>query len=192
MFAATRTSRRLRDLSLIYVQRVFVTCAIVAGALAGPSALPAHAATGDLTCTIDFQINFSPALTATNTSAKVSLTAGLVGCMSPNGVFPDLRSATAIGSGSAASGSGGNPCSLLLNIQLKASTTWSPTGQHSKASFTINTNAPAGTVTLRGVVTSGVLAGDSFTPVAIVITPNPDCAVKGLISLIGENQVIFN
>lgn len=183
MFGMTKgIMRGFRALGISPLERLLATVVILVGAFAGPlGTAPAHAATGDLVCTTNIQINFTPPLTATNTTAQASATAGLVLCSSPNGSYPDLASATATSSGTATS-AGGFPCSLLLTMELKFSATWSPTGQQSEGTFTINTDPSGGTVTFSGVVTNGVLAGDSVTLVGLVL-PNADCAVKGLSSL---------
>ncbi|HWD71359.1 MAG TPA: hypothetical protein VG779_02425 [Actinomycetota bacterium] len=161
---------------------LFVTLAIAA-ALAVPfNDGPAQAATGDLACTFAAQVNFTPALTPTNTTAKASVTAGLINCISLNGMHSDLKSATWTVSGIATAAPAPNPCSLLLTIAATGPFIWSPTGEQSPSTATLNTNLSAGPITIRVDATKGVLAGDTGTVVALPL-PNVDCAVNGLTSL---------
>ncbi|MGP3979810.1 hypothetical protein [Streptomyces sp. KR80] len=159
---------------------------------AGLTAAPASAAPGDLTCTANFQHNFTPPLTATNTTAKDDATSGLVGCTSPNGNYPTLKSGLSPGTGTATA-LGGSPCSLLLRIELKSTIEWSPPGNpKSHLDVVIDTNPVDGTVAFTATVTAGPLKGDTATAVAEA-HPNPDCAVNGLSSLTSEAaQVVFN
>ena len=158
---------------------------IAIAAVLVPLSGPAYAESGDLTCAAAGQMNFSPALTATNTSAKVSQSAAAFNCTSPNGRYPDLKSASAPLTGSATSAPGVNPCNTLVTIQEKGVVTWSPTGQRSTVDLLMNLNPSAGSVTVTFTVTGGVLAGDSVTFVG-TLAPNADCAVNGLASLAFE------
>lgn len=142
------------------------------------AAMPARAATGDLTCTSNAQINFTPPLTATQTTADTTDTAGLAGCTSPNGNFPRLASGTVQASGPATS-LGGVPCNLLLTVTGTGTITWN-TNQKSKLTFDINTNPTNGTLSFSGAITTGPLNADTITSVPVVANPNPDCAINGL------------
>ena len=173
------------------VQCLVATLAISA-ALAGPfNNAPAQAATADLTCTFAGRANFAPALTATNTKANASITFGLVNCLSPDGMHPDLKSAIFTGSGTATAAPGINPCSLLLTIVATGPLIWSPTGEHSTFSGTFNTSLSAGPIAITAEVTKGVLAGDTGPIIALPL-PNADCLVNGLTSLTAVGQFFFN
>lgn len=155
----------------------------VVGLTVGLTAVPASAAPGDLTCTANFQQNFTPPLTATNTNANVDGSSALVNCTSPNGNFPTLKSGISPGSGTAVALGGANPCSLLLRIELTSTIEWSPPGNpKSHLDVVIDTNPADGTVAFTATVTNGPLKGDTATAVAQA-NPNPDCAVNGLSSL---------
>jgi hypothetical protein len=193
MSTTTSIARAVGAVKRLPPRRTLATLAVLGGGvgalLSGGSA---QAAAGDLVCTATAQINFTPALTVFNTSAKASASGGLVSCLSPNGRYPNLRSAAITGSGTATSAGGLNPCSLLVTIDLNATAGWSPTGQKSKAIFTVNTDLAAGSATFGGSVSSGPLAGDSVTPVGAVVVPNADCLLNGLKSLtLTPNEAVF-
>ena len=153
--------------------------------------VPAHAAVGDLTCTSNAQVNFSPPLTATQTTASTTDTAALSSCTSANGRFSELQSATVQATGPATS-LGGVPCNLLLTVTGTGSITWN-TGDKSKLTFDINTNPTNGTLSLSATITSGPLKGDTSTSVPAIAHPNPDCAINGLKYLAVDLMVIsFN
>lgn len=137
----------------------------------------AQAAVGDLTCAATIRISLSPPLTASNTTANVSLAATLSSCTSVNGAFSRLSSATVTATGTATS-QGLAPCNLLLTIHARATFTWK-TGETSHGDVTISTDPlhSVGTAIVR--VTSGPLTGDTGTHVA-AITPNVDCLLAGL------------
>jgi hypothetical protein len=158
---------------------------------AGPGLIaPASAATGDLACIVNFQFNFVPALTTTSTAAQAKATAGFVDCVSPNSRYSNLRSATVLASGRATA-LAGVPCSLLLTITGTGTITWSPTGQKSGFTFTVNTDPFNGTVSLSAVVTSGPLAGDTLSAVPAEANPNSDCAVNGLRTLTSTDALVL-
>lgn len=165
-------------------RQLVVLASIIAGATAAPLDVPmAAAATGDLVCTTNAQLNFSPPLTPANTTAQVSATSGFVNCTSLNGAYTYLKSATAIASGTATSAGGLNPCSLLLSVDLPtARAHWSPNGQVSTLTVVVNTNPSAGAIALGGKVTGGPLKGDSLAAYGAAV-PNADCALNGLSSL---------
>lgn len=58
---------------------------VVAVGSAGVLAPPAQAVLPHLTCNVNVQLSFSPALTAVQTTASVTAVADLVNCVSPNG-----------------------------------------------------------------------------------------------------------
>src|ERR1700730_44604 len=60
-------------------------------------------------------------------------------CLSLNGHYADLKSATMTGSGPATS-LAGLPCSLLVTIPFTFHIQWSPGGQRSDLPATVNTN----------------------------------------------------
>jgi len=184
--ASPRRSRRTPSTSTTRSLLIATTIAVALAHISG-----AQAATGDLTCEGSGQLNLSPALTATNHNAIVSLTAGLVNCTSVNGRYPQLRSDAAIGTGTATSAPGVNPCGLLVSLATSDRVTWSPTGEHSTSTALLNTDPSNGTVAISSHFTGGVLAGDSGTFVATA-TPNLDCALNGLTSLtLNAGQVLI-
>jgi hypothetical protein len=172
----TRASARIRRAGAM-ATLMAATGLTVTGLLVN-TAPAAHAVAGDLDCTAAATIDFSQPLTATNTSAKATVSGTLVGCTSPNGMHSALTSGSVSGSGPVTSASGVNPCSLLLTITLRDDISWS-NGQHSRTSALVNTNPSNGTITLESHVDSGVLAGDTDTVVTTII-PNADCATNGL------------
>jgi len=167
----------------------FISCLLVGAFLLTSifslvSVSAAQAATGDLACRAKFQINFNPALTATQTMAQTSDTAEFTGCTSLNGNHKDLKSATVQAAGPATSTSG-VPCNLLLTVNGTGTVKWN-TGQTSGFSFTVNTDPTKGTITLSANITSGPLSGDTITAVPVIAHPNLNCAIKGLTSLTSE------
>lgn len=168
-----------------------VAAAMLAVTTLAGTALPAQAADPlpPLTCNVNFQLNFSPPLTLTNTTADVTVSAGFVNCISPNGTHDDLLSASVTGTGTAVS-LAGVPCSLLLTVEGTADFTWN-TGDTSEVSFVVNTNPLAGLITLEGEVTGGTLEGTSAVAVPVLANPNPDC-IFGLTYLASAlSQVVF-
>ena len=172
------------------VQCLGVTLAVAAALAAPLNNAPAQAAAGDLLCVFAAQANFTPPLTATNHSARASATLGLVGCMSPNGMYSDLKSATWTASGTATAAPGPNPCSLLLRLVVTGPAIWSPTGEQSTFTGTFNTNLSAGPIKIGVDVTKGVLAGETGPAVPVPI-PNLECAINGLTSLTAFPGLIF-
>ncbi|MGW2370572.1 hypothetical protein ACWCZ5_34365 [Streptomyces sp. NPDC001667] len=167
-----------------------VIAAVAALGLALTGQFPAHAATGDLTCTAQAQVNFSPPLVAGGTSTG-DVDAVLDNCTSPNGSFSRLTSAEALGSATVSAAPGVNPCSLRLTLNATLKATWQ-NGQHSDIAAELTTDPTLGTAGLTATVTGGQLAGDSITPVIVEINPNPDCATNGLKSLTTTTaQAIF-
>ncbi|MEW2581654.1 hypothetical protein [Streptomyces syringium] len=146
------------------------------------SAGPAQAAVGDLTCTASAMGTFTPPLSPSNTTSTVNVTGTLTNCVSVNGNFSHLQSATAEASGSAtASGPFALQCPALLTLNMKGTFTWQ-NGQKSKFTGTFNTDITNGTATFSGTITSGPMKGDAIS-VAPTVSPNADCATAGLKSL---------
>jgi hypothetical protein len=179
---------KMKGILMLQRRRFFIPCLLVGAFLLASvfslvSAPSAQAATGDLACTANFQIDFNPALTATQTTAQTSDTAGFADCTSLNG-HTDLKSATVQATGPATSKSG-VPCNLLLTVTGTGTVEWN-TGQISGFSFTVNTNPTKGTITLSANITSGPLSRDTITAVPVIAHPNIDCAIKGLTSLTSE------
>jgi hypothetical protein len=164
-----------------------LTAAVVAFAL-GPWSQVAHAETGDLTCTGNFQFDFSPPLTPANTTADAAVGGGLVNCQSPNGKYPRLKSGVRTGDGTATRHFG-DQCAPVMTIVEKAELIWN-TGEKSKFDITVNTDPSAGRVTISARFTSGPLAGDTANAYPVV-HPNADCAVVGLSQLTSEALQVF-
>src|SRR5947208_219521 len=97
----------------------------------------AHAQQGDLTCTGNFQFNFDPPLTQTNTTATANVGGGLVDCTSPNGNYSRLKSGVRTGAGTATRPAGVESCSPVMTITEGAVLTWN-TGEKSKFDITVN------------------------------------------------------
>lgn len=158
---------------------------------AAPAAQADEEVLPDLACTVNFQLTFTPALTATNTTAAMVGQAGLVNCFSPSGAYPDIRSGTANGPGTVTS-IGGVPCNLLLTANGTAKFVWN-TGEVSDFNYVVNTNPLAGEVTLHAQVTSGPLAGTTATAVPVLANPNPDCLFVGLTNLTSAlSEVVYS
>jgi hypothetical protein len=149
---------------------------------------PAHADAGDLTCTGNFQFDFSPALTATSTTADATVGGGLVNCQSPNGNYTRLKSGVRTGEGTATRHTGEN-CLPIMTITENAKLTWN-TGEVSKFDITVNSDPAAGRITISARFTSGPLAGDTANAYPVV-HPNGDCATAGLTQLTSEALQVF-
>jgi hypothetical protein len=148
----------------------------------------AQAETGDLTCTGNFQFDFSPPLTTTSTKADAAVGGGLVNCQSPNGKYTRLKSGVRTDTGTATRHFG-DQCAPVLTIVEKAVLTWN-TGEKSKFDITVNTDPSAGRMTISAVFTSGPLAGDTAHAYPVV-HPNADCATAGLAQLTSEALQVF-
>ncbi|MFC5720893.1 hypothetical protein ACFP1Z_12020 [Streptomyces gamaensis] len=132
-----------------------------AAVLTGPAAGQAHAAAGDLACSGQFTMTFTPGLTPGG-SATLNVSASLSKCSSPNGYYSTLQSATATASGTATSNSNGKgPCGVLFSGSGTGTLTWSPANTKSSIQFTVNTDPTNGTVTFHCVITNGTLVNDS-------------------------------
>jgi uncharacterized protein (DUF2141 family) len=170
--------------------RLLLAIAAAAATMMIPQ-VTASAATGDLACAVNFQLDFSPALTASNTTATLTGTAALVGCTSPNGNFSNLTAATVTAQNASVTSLSGVPCNLLLTVTGSGVIDWAPAGvPDSGFNFTINTNPFAGPVAFSGQIPSGPLTGDTVTAAPVVAHPNLDCALHGLSHLTAEVAVI--
>jgi hypothetical protein len=123
--------------------RLLTTALLCAGAaLVAPA--PASADLWDLTCATTAQANFIPPLTSAGGTVTTHVTGSFSNCLSLNGNYPDLDSATFDGDG-VATAVPGVPCSLMIAIEGDAEADWSP--------------ATATSVDF----TDGALEGDGFT-----------------------------
>jgi hypothetical protein len=166
--------------------RVLITGLVLAAAGLVPAA--AQADTGDLTCTGNFQFDFTPPLTSTSTTADATVGGGLVNCQSLNGNYSRLKSGVRTGTGTVTRHFG-DQCTPVMTIVEKATLTWN-TGEKSKFDITVNTDPSAGRVTISAVFTSGPLAGDTANAYPVV-HPNADCATTGLSQLTSEVLQVF-
>ncbi|NVK76176.1 hypothetical protein [Streptomyces morookaense] len=161
---------------------------IAAAVVAGPAAVPARAAQGDLACAAQFTMAMSPALKP-NGSASVNVTASLSSCTSANGNYARLQSATATASGTAtADGAGKGPCGVLFTAQGTGTITWSDKST-STIQFTVNTDPTNGTVTFHCVITGGTLSNDGDTVVPVI--SGAQCTSGGLQSMSAHMAVDF-
>ena len=165
------------------IARAAALATVAAAGLLGPAG-PARALTVDMTCSAAFELDFTPPLTATQTTSTAVGRAGIVGCLPLTVRAAGLQSAAVTATGQVTS-SGLAPCNLLLTITGTGRFLWN-TGQQSHFVFTINTDPTAGTITLSATITSGRLAGDTITAVPVLAHPNVDCAVTGLTRLTSE------
>ncbi|MGZ3144633.1 hypothetical protein ACVDFE_22095 [Lentzea chajnantorensis] len=149
---------------------------------AGALAPPAHAVVPHLTCNVNVQLSFSPALTAVQTTASVTAVANLVNCLSPNGSHPELAGGAVTSATGTATSLGGVPCSLLLTLTGSATILWSPGDEQTTFDFTVRTNVLDGTVQLTTWQTSGPLTGTTSQTVGAA-NPNLDCLLNGLSGL---------
>ncbi|MBM7774429.1 hypothetical protein JOD54_004633 [Actinokineospora baliensis] len=145
-------------------------------------AAPAQAALVELTCNVNVQLSFSPALTATQTSAKLTGVASVVNCLSPSGNYNQLQAGSVSDATGTAVSLGGVPCNLLATFTGRATIDWSPNGGHTTFDFTVNTNPLNGLVTLMTTQASGPLTGTTSQTVGVA-NPNLGCALGGLSSL---------
>jgi hypothetical protein len=158
-----------------------VAATIVTLVAAATPAAPAYATVGDLTCNVNVQLSFSPALTLTQTTTSVTGVANVVNCVSLDGAYPDLTAGTVTNAVGSAKSLGGSPCSLLLTITGTATIDWTD-GQKTTFDFTVNTNPLNGLVSLMTAQTSGPLTGTSSETVGAA-NPNLDCLLTGLTSI---------
>ncbi|GAA3001247.1 hypothetical protein [Actinokineospora diospyrosa] len=173
----------MRDGSRTRVRRRW-SAAIFALALLAPVAVavPAQAALVELTCNVNVQLAFSPALTATQSTAQVTGVASVVNCLSPSGNFSQLQAGTVSDATGTITSLGGVPCNLLATITGRATIDWSLGGGRTAFDFTVNTNPLNGLVTLMTTQTSGPLVGTTSQTVGVA-NPNLGCALGGLSSL---------
>jgi hypothetical protein len=166
--------------------RLVIAFATAVTALAGGlAASSGQAATGDLVCTVAGQIDFSPPLTATNTTADATVGGGLVDCVSPNGNYSRLTSGVRTGTGAVSRRLGTAPCAPAMTIGEGAVLTWN-TGEKSKFEITVNTDPTSGAITISAYFTHGPLAGDTANAYPIVLHTNVDCATNGLTQLTSD------
>ena len=158
-----------------------VAAAIVTLLAAAVPTAPAYAGVGDLTCNVNVQLSFSPALTLTQTNTNVTGVASVVNCISLDGEYSDLTAGTVTNAVGTAKSLGGAPCSLLLTITGTATIDWTD-GQETTFDFTVNTNPLNGLVALMTTQTSGPLAGTISETVGAA-NPNLDCVLAGLTSI---------
>jgi hypothetical protein len=163
---------------------------LVATVLIPISATSADAATGDLACTGNFQFNFDPPLTATNTTSTANVGGGLVDCVSANGHYSRLKSGVRVGYGAVSRPIGVVPCAPVMTITEGAVLVWN-TGEQSTFDITVNTDPTNGMITISAVFTSGPLAGDTANAFPIVLHTNVDCALHGLTSLTSDLLEVF-
>ncbi|MGO1056356.1 hypothetical protein [Crossiella sp. CA198] len=162
------------------VRILLAACAALLATMFLPHA--ASAAVGDLTCTGNFQFDFDPPLTATNTTANAVVGGGLVNCLSLNGQYTRLKSGVRVGQGTVSRPLGLLPCVPVMTIRETAVLTWN-TGEVSEFEITVNTDPLAGPITISALFTSGPLAGDTANAFPVVLNPNLDCATAGLTQL---------
>lgn len=161
---------------------------LAAAVVAGPAAVPARAAQGDLDCAAQFTMTMSPALKPGG-SVNVNVTASMDSCKSANGTYARLQSATATASGTATSSSAGKgPCGVLFTAQGTGTITWSDNST-STIQFTVNTDPTNGTVTFHCVITGGTLKNDGDTVVPVV--SGAQCCPGGLQSMSAHMAVDF-
>ncbi|WP_146108138.1 hypothetical protein V5P93_003858 [Actinokineospora auranticolor] len=135
-----------------------------------------------MTCNVNVHLSFSPALTATRTTADVVAVATVVNCPSPSGNRNDRQAGSVSDATGTITSLGGVPCNLLATITGSGTVDWSPDGGRTTFDFTVNTNPLNGLIALRTAQTSGPLAGTTSLTVAAA-NPNLGCALGGLSSL---------
>ncbi|MFI9006120.1 hypothetical protein ACIGNX_02645 [Actinosynnema sp. NPDC053489] len=175
------THRRTTARTRLRAWAALAASALALGAVTA-TAPPAAAVVPDLTCDVNVQLTFAPALTATRTTASVTAVADLVNCLSPNGSHPELAGGAVTTATATATSLGGVPCNLLLTITGSATIQWSPGDEETTFDFTVRTNVLDGTVQLTTWQTSGPLAGTTSQTVGVA-NPNLDCLLNGLSGL---------
>jgi hypothetical protein len=191
---STAPSDGCRRLARRWLPAAIALSGTAAGVVVGLSAAgPAAAAAGDITCTAQAQLNFSPPLSAANPTASVSGSGALTNCFSLTG-FTNYKSASLTDFKGTATVSkllpGGGVCGLLFSATGTITDVWDPVHATSRVNYTVSTDPIApGSIRIAVKVVSGAFAGDSAT-LASVITPNVDCAVKGLSSLTFDAAVV--
>ncbi|MFF2195883.1 hypothetical protein [Streptomyces sp. NPDC058157] len=142
---------------------------------------PAHAAVGDLTCTLDSAyLTFDPPLKAGHT-ANVTGYANLTGCVSLTG-HNDLTRATITATGLTSAAPGVNPCNLIMEIPVSGQVQWS-NGQTSDLDARLSTDPAKPPIGITIDLNSGPLAGDHAAAVVPAPIPNLDCLLNGLQTL---------
>lgn len=171
------------------VRRLALCAAMVAPVVGIGTATASSAALLDLTCTANIQLSFNPPLQAGSTS-QVTGTGSAVGCVSLNGRYTSLHSATVDITGTATAASlPVNPCSLILKASFDNNAFVWNNGQSSVFNATLSTELSSGTVGLSAHVTHGPLAGDSSLAAPVGAVPNLDC-LSGLTSLAVPASVV--
>ncbi|RLU78173.1 hypothetical protein CTZ27_37705 [Streptomyces griseocarneus] len=159
---------------------------LATAAVTGPGAAPAHAATGDLKCTVHFTMSFNPALQPGG-SAVATLAGALATCSSPNGSYPALHSGTGQGTGQAKATGGPGPCAVVFTASGTGTVIWN-TKQQSTLSFTVTTDPTTGQVGFNCTVTSGPMTGDKDTVVITGVTAA--CTTDGGTQSIGADMTM--
>lgn len=173
---ANRSRRAVRGVGIM------AASAALAGAGLLLPATTAQAAVNDLTCAGQANVSIKPALNPSNTSSTAKVETGnLTTCLSPNGHFSQLKSATITGSGPASASGFLLQCPVQLTVTANGIFTWQ-NGTKSGFTFTLSIDLSKGTVQLSGKVTNGPMTGDTILA-ALVPTINVDCSTHGLTSL---------
>jgi len=145
-----------------------------AGGLAAPEA-QARSSTVDLTCFIQAQFTFSPALNFNTTSTRFSGMA--TSCVSPNGRYKELHSGVVFGT-DGVTGTGCAP--LLLQILGGNNTVFWSDGTTSKFTIEISTDPRSGKLGFVARLTAGRMAGAKISGVPAVITQRGSCLLGGV------------
>jgi hypothetical protein len=153
---------------------------LLALALGTLGAVPAHASSTDLRCTVgSAYILMDTPLQAGESSFFIGY-ADVSGCTSPDGSSTLTQGPIGL-SGKATAAPGTNPCSLILNMQVNGSIEWT-SGEVSNVSGTLSTNPAAPPLGISATVTAGPLDGDTAHVIPVLL-PNLNCPFVGLESL---------
>jgi hypothetical protein len=164
---------------LSWSKRLIVPALLTLG-FAALGAVPAHAATPDLTCSFNSAYLLFGSPLQAGGQANVYGTGALSGCTSSDG-YGSLAGGPVEFLGTATAAPGVDPCSLVLDIQGTAYVNWSGGGT-SVLDVTVSTNPADPPLGIGVKVTSGPLDGDTASVVPVLV-PNLDCPLVGLDSL---------
>ncbi|WP_030303449.1 hypothetical protein [Streptomyces katrae] len=137
-------------------------------------------------------LTFTPALTLSQRTTRITATLRLTGCTTPNGHHPQLRSATLTLDGTARAG-----CSGASTPDGSARITWYNAQGHHTGTSTVQSTPRfvssynPGDALLSGRVTQGPLHGTRMTGTATPTSDVSGCAAHGLRTLSATGTLKF-
>ncbi|RDI65651.1 hypothetical protein DFR76_106523 [Nocardia pseudobrasiliensis] len=144
-------------------------------------AAPAQASGGDLTCSVNLEFYFDPALKADG-SANVDITGTLEGCTSMNGRHDQLSASTIKATAQAtATAARGGKCGLAISADGSGTLGW-VSGATSSFALRITPGSSNG-LSIDAAVSDGELKADSISLLTLGAQTNQKCGSRGLTTL---------